>query len=101
MNLREFRRILLQALYFPILLLLLLAAFFLQEVGASSGMQKSIAKADLVTNRVVELQKQILEQDAAIRGYRLTQNPLMLRPYARALPLPDSPPARGSPHSQS
>ena len=84
MNLREFRRILLQALYFPILLLLLLAAFFLQEVGASSGMQKSIAKADLVTNRVVELQKQILEQDAAIRGYKLTQNPLMLRPYDRA-----------------
>ena len=84
MNLREFRRILLQALYFPILLLLLLAAFFLQEVGASSDLQKSIANADLITNRVVELQQQILEQDAAIRGYKLTQNPLMLRPFDRA-----------------
>ncbi|HUY82677.1 MAG TPA: ATP-binding protein [Acidobacteriaceae bacterium] len=80
---REFRRILLQALYFPILLLLLLAAFFLQEVGVSSNLQKSIAQNDLVANRVVELQRQILEQEAAISEYELTDNGLMLRPYDR------------------
>ena len=84
MNLREFRRILLQALFIPIGLLVLLGLFFLQEVGASSNLQKAIASADLITNRVVELQRQILEQDSAIRGYELTQNPLMLRPFDRA-----------------
>jgi PAS domain S-box-containing protein len=83
-NLREFRRILLQALYFPILLLLLLAGFFLQEVGLSSNLHKSIAQSDLIANHVADLQLQIVEQGAAIRGYELTHNQLMLRPYDRA-----------------
>lgn len=84
MNLQEFRRILLQALYFPILLLLLLAGFFLQQVGVSSRLQKSIVQSDQITNRVAELQRQMLEQEASVRGYELTHNRLMLQPYERA-----------------
>jgi PAS domain S-box-containing protein len=83
-NLQEFRRILLQALGFPILLLLLLAGFFLQQVQVSSRLQKSIVQSDQITNRVAELQRQMLEQEASVRGYELTHNRLMLQPYERA-----------------
>lgn len=84
MNLREFRRILLQALYFPILLLLLLAGFFLQQVGVWSKLQQSIAQMDLVATQLANLQSQIVEQAAGVRGYELTHRRLMLRPYERA-----------------
>lgn len=84
MNLRDFRRILLQALYFPIVLLLLLALFFLQEVSTSSNLQKAISQSDQITNRVLDLQRHIVEQNAAVRGYELTQDRRMLKPYDTA-----------------
>lgn len=84
MKLREFRRILIQALYFPILLLLLLAAFFLQQVSVLSSVQKAVSQSDLIASRVADLQKQIFEQQAAVRGYELTYSKQMLLPYERA-----------------
>ncbi len=81
MNLREFRRILLQALYFPIVLLLLLAAFFLMQIRVSSVLLKAIVHSDQITSQVSDLQMRILDQQAAIRGFKLTGDEAMLLPY--------------------
>jgi PAS domain S-box-containing protein len=83
-NLREFRRILRQALYFPILLLLLLAGFFLKQNQVSSVLLRAIVQSDRVTNRVADLQTLILNQETGIRGYQLTNDPIMLTPYTEA-----------------
>lgn len=84
MNLRELQRILLQALYFPILLILLLAVFFVQQIGTSSSIQKSILQSDRVAIRLADIQTQIFEQEASVRGYELTHDRSMLQPYDRA-----------------
>ncbi len=84
MNLKEFRRILLQALYFPILLLLLLAAFFLQQIGMSSSLQRAIVQSEGIANLLAVLQGEILQQEAAVRGYELTHNRSMLQPFDQA-----------------
>jgi PAS domain S-box-containing protein len=83
-NLRELQRILLQALYFPILLILLLAVFFVQQIGTSSSIQKSILQSDRVAIRLADIQTQIFEQEASVRGYELTHDRSMLQPYDRA-----------------
>ena len=81
MNLREFRHILRQALYFPVLLLLVLAGFFLQQLGKSSVLLRAINRSDKVTAQVIDLQKLILDQETGVRGYELTHDPEMLAPY--------------------
>lgn len=84
MNLLEFRRILRQTLYFPILLLLVLAAFVLWELVQSSRAFRALDLSDQITTHVVELQKLIIDQETGLRGFQLTRNPAMLDPYHKA-----------------
>lgn len=81
MNLLEFRRVLRQSLFFPVVLLLLLAGFFLIQMGRLSSSLRAIDRSDRITNRIVELQKLILDQETGMRGYELTSDPVMLAPY--------------------
>ena len=84
MNLREFRGILRQALYFPILLLLLLAGFFLIQIRISSVLLRAIVHSDKITNQVDDLEKLILDQETSLRGYELTHDSAMLAPCTAA-----------------
>jgi len=81
MKQREFRRILRQAVYVPILLLLLLAIFFIAQLRRFSNAVNDLHRADLITNSIIDLQKLILDQETGMRGYELTGNPAMLAPY--------------------
>ena len=81
MNLREFRSILRQSLFFPVALLLLLAGFFLVQMGRLSSALRAVDRSDQITNRIVELQKLILDQETGMRGYELNNDPVMLAPY--------------------
>lgn len=86
MNLLEFRRILRQTLFFPVALLLLLAAFVLWELVQSSRAFRALDLSDQITTRVVEVQKLIIDQETGLRGFQLTRNPAMLDPYHQAAP---------------
>jgi PAS domain S-box-containing protein len=80
-NLREFRHILRQALYVPVTLLLLLAGFFLRDIGISSELLRAINHSNMITAEIIDLQKLILDQETGMRGYELTGDPEMLAPY--------------------
>src|SRR5690348_709170 len=81
MKQREFRRILRQAVYVPILLLLLLAVFFIAQLRRFSNAVSDLHRADLITNSIIDLQKLILDQETGLRGFELTGDPTMLAPY--------------------
>ena len=81
MNLREFRRILRQTLFFPIALLLLLAVFFLVQLARLSTALHEVDRSDRITAQIVGLEKLILDQETGMRGYELTDDPVMLAPY--------------------
>lgn len=81
MNLREFRRILRQTLFFPIALLLLLAGFFLVQLARLSSALRAVDHSDQITAQIIDLQKLILDQETGMRGYELTNDPTMLQPY--------------------
>ena len=81
MNLREFRRILRQTLFVPVILLLLLATFFLVQLVRFSTVLLALDHSDRVTSQIIELQKLILDQETGMRGYELSDDPLMLAPY--------------------
>lgn len=84
MNLREFRRILRQALLFPIVLLLLLAMYFLAQLGLSESVLRSLDRSDRISAQIIYLQKLILDQETGLRGYMLANDPAQLAPYTAA-----------------
>jgi PAS domain S-box-containing protein len=87
-NLREFRRILRQALLVPIVLLLLLAAFFLGQLRSSKAALRALDHSDRITTQIIDLEKLILDQETGMRGYMLTNDPGMLAHYtAGAAPI--------------
>lgn len=85
MKQREFRRILRQAVYVPILLLLLLAIFFIAQLRRFSNAVNDLHRADLITNSIIDLQKLILDQETGMRGYELIGDPAMLAPYTAGM----------------
>lgn len=83
-NLREFRRILRQTLFLPILLLLALAGFVIWQITDSSNAFRWLDHTDQVSGNIIELQKLIIDQETGLRGYQLTADPAMLGPYKTA-----------------
>lgn len=81
MNLHDFQRILRQAFFFPVVLLLLLAGFFLLRLGEFSSTLHSLDRTDQITSRIYDLQRLILSQETGLRGFELTNDPKMLSPY--------------------
>jgi PAS domain S-box-containing protein len=86
-NLSEFRRILRQTLFFPVLLLLVLAGLVFWQLFQSSQAFTALDRSDEVTTEVTELQKLIIDQETGLRGFQLTENPAMLDPYHQAAKL--------------
>ncbi len=84
MNLREFRRILRQTLFLPILLLLLLAGFAVWQIWRSSEATRALDHSDRISGEIVELEKLIIDQETGLRGYQLTGDRAMLEPYRAA-----------------
>jgi PAS domain S-box-containing protein len=80
-NLREFNRILRQTLFLPVFLLLLLAGFIIWQITRSSAELHALDHSDDVTEELFKLEKLIVDQETGLRGYQLTNDPVMLQPY--------------------
>ena len=85
MKVNEFRRILRQALFVPIVLLLLLAIFFLAQLGRFADAMNGVHRSDQITAEIIDLQKLILDQETGMRGYVLSNDPVMLAPYTEGM----------------
>lgn len=85
MKVNEFRRILRQALFVPVVLLLLLAIFFLAQLGRFADAMNGLHRSDQITAQIIDLQKLILDQETGMRGYVLSDDPVMLAPYTEGM----------------
>jgi PAS domain S-box-containing protein len=83
-NLAEFRHILRQTLFFPVLLVLILGCFVLWQLRQSSNAFRALDLSDQINNQITEILKEIIDQETGLRGYQLTGNPAMLAPYHQA-----------------
>ena len=84
MNLHQFRRILQQVLLIPIIALSLAAGgLFLQLQGANRTVAL-IQQSDSRISRLSTIEKLIVDQETALRGYQTTLDPLFLQPYIDA-----------------
>ena len=81
MNLNEFRRVLKQAFFVPLLALLALAGVLLWQVTDAQMAQRWLEHSDRVSTHVAELERLILDQETGLRGYELTRDPVMLAPF--------------------
>jgi len=80
-NLNEFRRVLKQAFFVPLLALLALAGVLLWQVTDAQMAQRWLEHSDRVSTHVAELERLILDQETGLRGYELTRDPIMLAPF--------------------
>ena len=85
MDLRDFNRILQQTLFFPILLLLILAGFIIWQISESSAGLRWIDHSDEVMEQTLRLEKLVIDQETGLRGYQLTGDSSMLAPYKAAV----------------
>jgi PAS domain S-box-containing protein len=80
-NLREFRRILKQAVLVPMITLAALAGVLLWQVTTTQHAQRWLDHSDQVSGEINELERLIFDQANALRGYELSRNPSTLAPY--------------------
>lgn len=81
MNLRDFRRVLNQAFFIPILALVALAGVLLWQVTYTRNAQRWVDHTDQVSAQIAELERRILDQQTALRGYEITGDRAMLRSF--------------------
>lgn len=81
MNLRDFQRVLRQAFVVPILTLIALAGILLWQVTATEHAQIWLDHSDLVSAQLAELERRIIDQQTALRGYEITEDRVMLRAF--------------------
>ena len=84
MNLREFQRVLKQAFFVPLLALVALAGVLLWQVRDAQQAQRWLDHSDRVSTRVAELERLIIDQETALRGFELTGDQTMLGPFKAA-----------------
>lgn len=81
MNLRDFQRVLKQAFFVPVLALVALAGILLWQVTNTRHAQLWLDHSDQVSAQIAELERQIIDQQTALRGYELTHDRIMLRAF--------------------
>lgn len=81
MNLRDFQLVLKQAFFVPILALVALAGILLWQVTNTRHAQLWLDHSDQVSAQIAELERQIIDQQTALRGYELTHDRAMLRAF--------------------
>lgn len=79
MNLRDFQRVLKQAFFVPLLALVALAGILLWQVTDTRQAQLWLDHSDLVSAQIAELERRIIDQQTALRGFELTGDKSMLR----------------------
>jgi len=80
-NLRDFQRILKQAFFIPILALIALAGVLIWLVTDAQRAQRWLDHSDQVSAQTAELERHIVDQQTALRGYELTADRGMLQSF--------------------
>ncbi|CAN5717103.1 response regulator [soil metagenome] len=74
------------AVVVPVLLLLVAAALLTLQLTRLTSAANWVDRTDAVIAKTNETQGQIVDQETALRGYLLTQNPSFLEPFEKAHP---------------
>ncbi|MGC1295034.1 MAG: ATP-binding protein [Alloacidobacterium sp.] len=81
MNLRNFRRILRQAFFIPLLALVGLAGLLLWQVTDTRNAESWLDHSDQVSTQIAELERRIIDQQTEMRGFELTSDRSILRTF--------------------
>ncbi len=84
MNLHQFRRILIQTVLVPLVLLFLLALVMAWQFRRTLREQRSIDQTDRVAAQLNELERRVVDQETGLRGYELTHDPTTLDAFRSA-----------------
>jgi PAS domain S-box-containing protein len=80
-NLRNFRRILRQAFFIPLLALVGLAGLLLWQVTDTRNAESWLDHSDQVSTQIAELERRIIDQQTEMRGFELTSDRSILRTF--------------------
>ncbi|MDE3105355.1 MAG: CHASE3 domain-containing protein [Acidobacteriota bacterium] len=81
MELRKFKRLLIEVSLLPVVGLLLLAVGLYSEISGSNSTVALIQRSDLHINEATETGALLIDEDTGLRGYEETADPAFLQPY--------------------
>ncbi len=81
MNLHAFNRVLRTTLLMPVILLGLLAGVLVWQIQEAVGSQARVARADEIIQSLYQLEAQVISEETGVRGYQLTGDNRMLKPF--------------------
>lgn len=84
MELREFKRVLVQVMCLPIVALLLVAAILSYEIYSAQGTVELIERSDHRIALAELIERLVADQETGVRGYQITADTRFLAPYREA-----------------
>ena len=79
-----FRRSLIQAFVYPLVLLILLIVIFLWQLGVVLRTTALVEHSNLIITQASVVLNQLVDMETGLRGYLMTGEPLFLEPYQQA-----------------
>ena len=80
----NFRRVLTRAVLLPLVLMVMLAMFFLWQINRLLAAAQAVERTDEVISQANETQKLLIDMETGMRGYLIAGKPEYLEPYNSA-----------------
>ena len=84
MELKRFKRTLLQVLILPIVACLVLAEVLVWQIAGSNSTVTQIERSDRRIALATSIEKYVVDEETGLRGYQVTSDPRFLLPYTSA-----------------
>ena len=84
MELKRFKRTLLQVLILPIVACLVLAEVLVWQIAGSNSTVTQIERSDRRVALATRIEKYVVDEETGLRGYQVTSDPRFLLPYTSA-----------------
>ena len=81
---QTFRRTLVRAIIYPVLLLIFLIGIFLWQLNSVLQTNERVQHSNLVIGQATEVLKLLVDMETGLRGYLLTSDSVFLEPYQQA-----------------
>src|ERR1039458_6126802 len=84
LELKRFKRTLLQVLILPIVACLVLAEVLVWQIAGSNSTVTQIERSDRRVALATRIEKYVVDEETGLRGYQVTSDPRFLLPYTSA-----------------
>lgn len=85
----HFRRVLFRSVFYPLVLMVVLSAVLVWQIGRLVSSTRIIEQADQVIAQLNRLEKLHIDMESGVRGFLIANDTMFLEPYSKAIAILD------------